>query len=472
MKDRWLIGIGLVGIAAAIGLQVWTTRHPARDPDAPAWAVPLVDRDLRTIAADTLRVLVLRDPLSWEQRPQAVTGLEFELLERYARWAKLRVKAIPVDHPDTLLLRLQQGRGDVVAAQLSPTSPWKRFVAFSRPYQQVAPVLVTLRPDPLLRSTSGAHDAEADTVVISRWAPFDRATLDLPKRKEVAPRLWTLPATPEEVLVDVVVGRHRAAVISEATAVSEAERFPHLAFGPRVGPAVDLAFGLRTNARHLRTSIDHWLADARERAFADALIESVEGSVKKRGSLGGGQVRPLGTDTISPFDSLFQVHADSLSLDWRLLAAVAFKESRFDTSAVSSQGAGGLMQMMPGTAEALGVDAKDGVSGQVRGASRYLAELDTIWRGSVPADDQRLKFVLASYNAGPGHIKDAQKLARELGLDPKRWDGNVERAILLLNKPRYYMLPFVRNGSCKGAQTFLYVREVGGTFRKYRGAAR
>jgi membrane-bound lytic murein transglycosylase F len=180
----------------------------------------------------------------------------------------------------------------------------------------------------------------------------------------------------------------------------------------------------------------------------------------------------LGTDTISPFDSLFQLHAESLRMDWRLLAAVAFKESRFDTMALSTQGAEGLMQMMPSTATALGVDAKDGVSGQVQGASRYLVELDTIWRGSVPAEDQRLKFVLASYNSGPGHIKDAQKLAREVGLDPKRWDGNVERALLLLNKPRYFMLPFVKNGSCKGAQTFTYVREVGGTFRKYKGAGK
>jgi membrane-bound lytic murein transglycosylase F len=59
-----------------------------------------------------------------------------------------------------------------------------------------------------------------------------------------------------------------------------------------------------------------------------------------------------------------------------------------------------------------------------------------------------------------------------VGLDPKRWDGNVERALLLLNKPRYFMLPFVKNGSCKGAQTFTYVREVGGTFRKYKGAGK
>lgn len=466
MKDRWVFAIGLAGIAAALALQVWTARHPFREAGAPSWADPLVERDLRAIERDTLRVLVLRDPLTYELRNGIAGGLEHDLLARYAAWAGVPLVPVPVDHPDSMLPWLQQGRGDVIAAQRAPEGPWRELMAFTAPYQEVAPLLVRLRPDPLVPSTRHT----VDTVVVSRWSPFAFRPLDLGAALGRAPMLLRDTAGPEQVLVDVALGRRQAAVVSEACAVSESQRFPHLSFGPRVGAPVALAFGVRKNAPRLLRSLNAWLADPLERTFVNERIGEVEGSVKQRGALGGGRVAPLGTDTISPFDSLFQLHADSLSLDWRLLAAVAFKESRFDTAAVSSQGAGGLMQMMPGTAEALGVEASEGVSGQVRGASRYLAELDTMWRASVPAEDQRLKFVLASYNAGPGHIKDAQKLARELGLDPRRWDGQVERALLLLNKPRYHQLPFVRNGPCRGWQTFLYVREVGSTFRRFRGA--
>ena len=472
MKDRWLMLIGVVAIAAAVALQVWKDRGQPSDAHALPWEMPAVDRDIEQIRTDTLRVLVLRDPLTWEQRPEAETGLEFELLERYARWAKLKLKVVPVEHPDSLLLWLQQGRGDVAAAQLDPNSPKKRFIAFSKPYQRVAPVLVALRSDPALRKARSKGDVTSDTILLSRWSPFERATVDLALRNGVKPVLYTSTGTPEEVLVEVVLGRRTGAVISEATAFTESMRFPHLSFGPRVGPTVDLAFGLRTNATALRRSLNAWLVDKKEREFVEELIGSVEGSVKQRGAFVSSKNEALGTDTISPFDSLFQLHADSLSMDWRMLAAVAFKESRFDSTAVSTQGAAGLMQMMPETAASLGVDAKDGVSGQVRGASRYLAELDTIWRSTVPAADQRMKFVLASYNSGPGHIKDAQKLARELGVDPSRWDGNVERAVLLLNKPRYFMRDCVKNGSCRGWETFSYVREVGGTFRRFRGGAK
>ncbi|MBK6894549.1 MAG: transglycosylase SLT domain-containing protein [Flavobacteriales bacterium] len=93
-----------------------------------------------------------------------------------------------------------------------------------------------------------------------------------------------------------------------------------------------------------------------------------------RGTIRIFQRTGLGGDTISPYDSLFQVHADSLSWDWRLLAAVAFKESRFDTTALSYAGAGGLMQMMPTTALRMGVTAEGGLNGHVRGGR-------AIWTG-------------------------------------------------------------------------------------------
>lgn len=118
------------------------------------------------------------------------------------------------------------------------------------------------------------------------------------------------------------------------------------------------------------------------------------------------------------------------------------------------------MQMMPNTAALMGVAAGSGVNAHISGATRYLGRLDRIWRKEIPAPAQRLKFVLAAYNAGPGHVKDAQRLALELGMDPQRWDGNVERAIVLLNRPRYFTSPSAKTGYCRGQDTYWYVREV------------
>ncbi len=176
----------------------------------------------------------------------------------------------------------------------------------------------------------------------------------------------------------------------------------------------------------------------------------------------------LSPDSISPFDSLFQMHADNSVHDWRLLAALAYKESRFDTAAVSGAGAEGLMQIMPGTASELGVDSAGGVSGHIKGARDYLAYLDQFWRASVPNAEQRLKFVIGSYNAGPGHIKDAQRLAQLFGLDPSKWDGNVERTVLLLAVPRFHEMQEVRHGYCRGTETFWHVRDVISAFKQFK----
>lgn len=437
--------------------------------EEPPWGHALIERDLGDLLEDTLCVLVLRDPLSWEEHPGAVTGLEWELMERFARKQHLHLKALPVDHPDSALLWLQQGRGDVIAAQLCPEGPARRFISFSQPYRFVAPLRAQLHSDPLVRATvkKKRQPGFVDTLYVSPWSPF----LGLPDALDSNLRMTVLhvdSCLPEDVLVNAATGRYRVALVTDATGTLEARRMPHMAFNPRMGRSVPLAFGLRTNSPKLREALDTHLASATEKeAIANLLATYTNGQLTK-GALRTLPEMSVDTNSISPFDSLFQASADATGMEWTLFAAVAFKESRFNSTAHSFAGASGLMQMMPRTAEMLGVDTADGVAGHVRGATGYLADLDTMWRKSVPGKDQRLKFALASYNAGPGHIIDAQRLAAHLGLDPKLWDGNVERAVLLLAKPRYFTLPMVRNGYCRGHETFWYVRDVISAFGQFR----
>ncbi len=430
---------------------------------------PLVHRDLKRIMHDTLRVLVMRDPLSWEEYNDEATGLEWELLERFAHSLHLPLKAVPADHPDSLLLMLQRGDGDVIAAQFTPLSPRSRYVSVTRPYRLIAPVRAGVNVDAIVRTTAAGRwkPGTPDTLHISRWSPF----ADLEKFMDTLAALVVIvpDSLPEEdLLATVSLGRVHGMVLSDAWAMAAAKRFPQVSFAPRLGSSIPLAFAVRTNSEHLRIALDRWLADAHETEARQHIIASY-GEAR----LSGKPVRTLGSitlaaDSISPFDSLFQTHADNTSFDWQLLAAVAFKESRFDSNLVSKAGASGIMQIMPATAQALGMDSAATVEDHIRAAKNYLALLDTMWRGSVPQKDQRLKFVLASYNAGPGHIKDAQRLAEQYGLDTKRWDGSVERALLLLSRPRFFTMEGMKNGYCRGHETFWYVRDVVAAFAQFR----
>ncbi|HMN04927.1 MAG TPA: transglycosylase SLT domain-containing protein [Flavobacteriales bacterium] len=453
------IGTALFAILLALPFLPGAGHHGEAWSDDGALDHPTVDRDWVQIKRDTLRILVMPDPLTWEQRPGAVTGLEWELLERFAQKRRIPVKAIPVSDRDSMLAMLQSGLGDVMAAQLSPHGWASSYVHFTRSYHRVG------HADAFAKGESGMPFPRAgtDTLAISAWSPF----LD----GQGKPGAWAgdkpyvvLDLLPEELLVRTALARQQHSLVTDACASMEAKRLPLVRFGAGEGPTVALSFGLRSNSVHLQHLLDHWLASSREYEARQALITAYNKGLDTRNPQRSLRILTAGADSISTFDSLFQVHADSMAWDWKLLAAVAFKESRFDTSAVSRKGAGGLMQLMPATAAQMGVTDSSGVEGHIQGATRYLDRMDQIWQRDISSPAQRLKFVLAAYNAGPGHVKDAQRLAVELGMDPSKWDGNVERAMVLLNRPRYFTSLAARNGYSRGQDTYWYVRDVVGLY--------
>jgi hypothetical protein len=168
--------------------------------------------------------------------------------------------------------------------------------------------------------------------------------------------------------------------------------------------------------------------------------------------------------TLSPFDNIIWYHANAEGFDWRLVAALIFEESRFNPTARSSKGAYGLMQVRPIAAEAVGAERFEAPDDNVRAGVRYLRQLDEMFQQVRGLD--RLKFVLAAYNMGPGHVRDAQMLARRFGYDPYRWDDAVAVMLPLLEEPAIYeTLPL---GFARGNSTVAYVSRVLERFQHYR----
>ncbi len=173
---------------------------------------------------------------------------------------------------------------------------------------------------------------------------------------------------------------------------------------------------------------------------------------------------------ISPYDSLMKIYADSVGLDWRLVSAVAYHESGFDTSAVSHRGAAGLMQMMPSTAADLGIDPFDPVQ-SVRAATIYLRQLHRNYSGLAADAEEQQKFMLAAYNAGTGRVRDCINYARYMGVDPSVWD-NVAALIPEMDSDEVAQLDTVKFGRFNGAETVAYVQNVMDRYGKYKRRAR
>lgn len=174
---------------------------------------------------------------------------------------------------------------------------------------------------------------------------------------------------------------------------------------------------------------------------------------------------------ISRYDHLFQRYSGTARMDWRLMAAQCYQESCFDPNAKSWAGACGLMQIMPSTADHLGLpmSAIHDAESNVAAAAKYMAELQGHF-SDIGDPTQRVLFALAAYNGGFHHIRDAMALTRKHGGNPYNW-GHVREYVLRLAQPAYYRDPVVKYGFMRGTETADYVDRIRARWSEYCGGA-
>ena len=218
----------------------------------------------------------------------------------------------------------------------------------------------------------------------------------------------------------------------------------------------------------LRGAITEWWKPDRVKQI-ESTANNTTVTVRRR-------MRPVMQDAahgiISAFDDLFRRYSSTAGWDWRLLAAMSYQESGFDPQAVSSMGAMGLMQLMPSTADAMGVprDKRFDPEQNISASTRYIRKVSQSF-SDIKDAEERIKFTLAAYNGGVGHVQDAQTLTRKAGRDHQIWQ-EVAPFILHLSEPRYYRDPDVLNGYMRGSETEAYVRLIMNRWNQYRGSAR
>ena len=172
---------------------------------------------------------------------------------------------------------------------------------------------------------------------------------------------------------------------------------------------------------------------------------------------------------ISHYDKLFMQYSQPIRWDWRLMAAQCYQESTFDPKAVSFAGAKGLMQIMPGTADLLGLprDKMYDPEQNIAAAAKYLGQLEGKL-SDIHDRVERTNFILASYNGGIHHIRDAMALAQRDGKNPHRW-RDVSEYVLKLATPKYYNDPIVKHGYMRGSETVDYVAKIRQRHQGYMG---
>jgi membrane-bound lytic murein transglycosylase F len=272
--------------------------------------------------------------------------------------------------------------------------------------------------------------------------------------------------SPEQLIALVSEGEVPFTVCDNIIANVNSKYYPNLDISTAVGLDQDLAWAVRKGSTTLLTELNNWINGFSQspkykklysRYFeSDKTLEIVESDFYA-----------ISTGKISPFDDYIRQYSEKLGWDWRLTASLIYQESRFKNNLTSWAGAWGLMQLMPATAKRFGVDTVSSPRDQIRAGMEFIDWLDKLF-SDVKNPQERVKFVLAAYNIGPGHIIDARNLAKKMGADPNVWSNSVDRWLLSKSDPKYFNDPVVKFGYCRGTETFNYVTEVLERYEHYK----
>ena len=229
-----------------------------------------------------------------------------------------------------------------------------------------------------------------------------------------------------------------------------------------------IAWGVRKSSTELLDTINHWLDSIKSTEYFAVTYNRYyknRYAYKRRVT---SEYLLLKGGKISGYDELVKESAQKLNWDWRLMTSQMYQESQFKPNVKSWAGAVGLMQLLPSTAKMYGITNLYDPKSNIKAGTKFLIYLDKYWSEFIEDSTERIKFVLASYNVGRGHIDDARRLAEKYDGDPNVWKDNVEFYLLQKSKPKFYNDKVVRNGYCRGKETVNYVREIFERYEHYK----
>jgi membrane-bound lytic murein transglycosylase F len=455
----WGVRPGAPELLAAVDTFLADANITFREADYTGDLPELLDRGV-------LRVLTRNNAASYFVWRGDLVGFEYDLTNAFAARLGLNAEMVVPPTQAALLTWLRQGKGDVVAAALTPSTRREgRGIVFSQPYNWVHQMVVGRAADSLL--TEPAQLAGRSVVV--RQGSSYWATLTALKASGVAFDLVEAPPQmeTEEIIGLVGDGTYDLTVAdSHILDIELTWRDDVRGLFP-VSDSMPHAWAVREEDTQLLEAINGFLAREHRSLFYNLTYRKYfgnEGRIAAQAT-----ERPSRTGVLSPYDSLIKHYSDTYAFDWRLIAAQMFVESRFNPSAESFAGAVGLMQVMPSTAAGFGVSRTSLIHPDTNTymGVRYLDHTKQQIEGAETPEDLTW-FALAAYNAGFGHLEDARRLAEQLGKNPNVWFGEVEEVMPLLARRSYHRQ--TQYGYCRCSEPVSYVRRIRNRERAYRRA--
>jgi membrane-bound lytic murein transglycosylase F len=379
-------------------------------------------------------------------------GFEYDLVKAFADYLGVGLNVKIAENWDGMVSALNKGNGSLIAAGIAITPKRKKQVAFCDGYLEIQQYLIAHRNTPKIRKI---EDLSGKTVHV-RKATLHQERLEELQRQGIDLTVKQHKDVPAEELIQQVAEREIEFTVADSNiALLNRRHYPGAIMASPISDRQQLGWAVHPQAHQLLEKINSFFKSIKENGKLAEIYDRYYGDVEEFDYVDLRAFHHSIQTKLSRFQPFIKAVAEKHGFDWRLIAAQIYQESHLNPWAQSHAGAKGLMQILPSTAQSLGVNDIYNPVENINAGVQHLKNLYDRFEGMKEED--RLLIALAAYNVGHGHIEDARNLADDLNLNPNSWES-LARTLPMLTYRRYYKK--AKYGYCRGNEPVDYTKQI------------
>ena len=387
-----------------------------------------------------IRVLVNYNATNYFIVKGKQAGLEYELMHSFEKYLNKGLSADKKYHLifitlpfDQLIPALLRGEGDIIAAGMTITPERKKKIAFSSPYRtNISEVVVRSKQ---AHEVKTAEDLTGRTVHVvkgsSYFSHLKQLNVQLKKESKQAINIVETDESlvSEDLLQMLNAGIYQYAVVDSHIAKIWSQVLENIVTetGASISTGSQIAWAVRKGEKDILYKLNLFLKNHKQGTkTGNILFNRYYKNTKWI-------TNPVSNDTLKrlhEYQKSFIKYGKEYNIDWVMLTALGYQESKLNQHVKSTHGAVGVMQIKPSTAADKNIKVtgvRKSAEKNIQAATKYLAFLRSRYFSDPKiAPIEQLAFTLAAYNAGPARINQMRNKAKSLGKDPNKWFSNVE----------------------------------------------
>jgi len=378
-------------------------------------------------------------------------GLEYELARGFADFLGVELELITPQWQEMEPM-LQKNQADIIAANLTITDNRKQDLDFSIGILPIQQFVITNNRNDSIRNE---QNLAGETIHIRENTSYHERLLQLQENGiDLSLQLYAdLPS--EEFIRRVSIDDIALTIADSHIARLNRRYYPNIKLAFPIEEQQEIGWAVKKGNRELLQKINQYFTQIKENGTFDKLYNKYYGSAEIFDYVDLLKFHERIDKRLPKYETKIKEEAAKYGFDWRLIAAMIYQESHFNPRARSYTGVRGLMQLTLVTAREMGIKSRLNPEQSIKGGVKYL---DKIYqRFDDISSEDRMKFTLASYNIGYGHIRDAQFLAEEQDLDKNKWRTMIEVLPLLRYRKHYKK---TRYGYARGTEPVRYVERI------------